>query len=198
LNIIFELKIDSSINAVQSQKYADWLFTNHNNETNILIYILPKLLTDSKATVGDSRWYCMDYQLLNDKLLTPILEHPNLNQKVQPFIIQYIKNLKLRHKGVKMAITSEEKKLAIELYEKYSDVFESMFDALQEVNRIEYSTSDIPARGRKTGRLAVKIDNKIIEGDSVRGLFEKVLRYLVDTELLRKIPLPWGLERPDI
>lgn len=193
VNIIFELKIDSSIDAKQSKKYADWLFNNHPNETNLLIYILPKLLTDSKSTVGDSRWYCMDYQLLNDKLLTPILEHPKLNHKVQPFIIQYIKNLKLRHKGVKMAITREEKKLAIELYEKYSDVFDSIFDALQEENMLEYSTSDIPSRGRKTGRIAVRIDEKAFEGDSVKSLFKNILKYLVDKELLRKIPLPWGI-----
>lgn len=193
LNIIFELKIDTSIDADQSKKYADWLFNNHPNETNILIYILPKLLTDSKSTVGDSRWYCIDYQLLNDKLLSPILEHPNLNHKVQPFIIQYIKNLKNRHKGVKMAITTEEKKLAIELYEKYSDVFDSMFDALQEVNMIEYSTSDIPAKGRKTGRLAVKVNGKVFEGDSVKGLFKIILKYLVDKNLLKKVPLPWGI-----
>lgn len=192
INIIFELKINSSIDAGQSKKYADWLFNNYKNETNILIYILPKLLTDSKSTVGDSRWYCMDYQLLNDKLLTPILEHPNLNHKVQPFIIQYIKNLKLRHKGVKMAITSEEKKLAIELYEKYSDIFDSIFDALQEANILEYSTSDIPSRGRKSGRIAVKINGKVMEGESVRSLFKNVLRYLVDNGLLTKIPLPWG------
>jgi hypothetical protein len=134
LNILFELKIDSNIDASQSKKYADWLFNYHPGETNILIYILPKLLTDSKSTVGDSRWYCMDYQLINDKVLLPLLEHPNLNHKVQPFIIQYIKNLKVRYKGVKMAITNEEKKLAVELYEKYSDVFDSIFDALQESN----------------------------------------------------------------
>lgn len=193
LNIIFELKIDSNIDSDQSKKYADWLFNNHPNETNILIYILPKLLSDSKSTVGDSRWYCMDYQLLNDKLLSPILEHPNLNQKVQPFIIQYIKNLKTRHRGIKMAITTEEKKLAVELYEKYTDVLDSIFDALQEANMIEFSTSDIPTRGRKTGRLAVKINGKILEGDSVKNLFQNILKYLVDTDLLRKIPLPWGV-----
>ena len=193
LNIIFELKIDSSINTEQSKKYADWLFNNHPHETNVLIFVLPNLLTDSKSTIGDSRWYCMDYQLLNDKLLSPILEHPNLNYKVQPFIIQYIKNLKIRHKGVKMAITTEEKKLAIELYEKYSDVFDSIFDALQESNMIEFSTSDIPARGRKTGRLAVKVNGKIFEGDSVRDLFRNILKYLVDSNLLKKTPLPWGV-----
>jgi hypothetical protein len=192
INIVFELKIDSNVESSQSSKYADWLFQNHPDETNILIYILPDLLTDSKSTVGDPRWYCMDYQMINDKLLAPILEHPNLNHKVQPFIIQYIKNLKIRYKGVKMAITNEEKKLAIELYEKYSDVFDSIFDALQESNVLEYSTSDIPIKGRKSGKLAVKINGEIIEAETVRILFKNILVYIVDKGLLNKIPLPWG------
>lgn len=192
LNVIFELKIDSGIDSSQSKKYADWLFENHLGETNILIYILPKLLSDSKSTVGDSRWYCMDYQLINDKILLPILEHPNLNHKAQPFIIQYIKNLKVRHKGVKMAITNEEKKLAVELYEKYSDVFDSMFDALQEANITEESTSDIPTKGRKSGRLVVSINRKVFEAETVRSLFRNILIYLVDEGLLDQVPLPWG------
>jgi len=192
VNIMFELKIDSKISSEQSIKYANWMFQNHPNDINILIYILPKLLSDSKATVGDERWYCMDYQLLNDKVLAPILEHPNLNNKVQQLIIQYMKNLKIRHKGIKMAITNEEKKLAVELYEKYSDVFDSIFDALLEANIIEYSTSDIPLRGRKTGKLAVRINKQVFEGNSVRELFEKILEYLVESNIVKKIPLPWG------
>ena len=77
-------------------------------------------MSNAHSTVGDYRWYCMDYQLLNDKLLIPLLDHPNLNEKVKPFIIQYIKNLKTRYKGIKMAITNEEKRLALTLYDKYS------------------------------------------------------------------------------
>lgn len=111
LNIIFELKIDSQINSDQSKKYADWLFKNYPKDDNILIYLIPNLLSSSKATVGDNRWYCIDYQLLHDNIILPIFEHPNLNEKVKPFIVQYSKNLKFRHKGIKMAITSEEKDL---------------------------------------------------------------------------------------
>ncbi|MBC8333939.1 MAG: PD-(D/E)XK nuclease family protein [Anaerolineales bacterium] len=195
LNVIFELKIDSRIDAEQSKKYANWLYEQHPEDTNILIYLLPELMSDSRSTVGDARWYCMDYQLLNDKLVQPILEHPNLNHKVQPFIIQYIKNLKIRHKGIKMAITKEEKKLAVELYEKYSDVFDSIFDALQEENIIDDSTSDIPTRGRSSGRITVKINNKIFDGETVRLLFRKILEYLVDENLLRDISLPWGISK---
>lgn len=179
LNIVFELKIDSQVNNEQSKKYPDWLLNKYPQDDNLLIYILPNLLSSSKATVGDNRWYCIDYQLVHDNVILPIFEHPNLNDKVKPFVVQYSKNLKNRHKGIKMAITSEEKRLAISFYEKYCDFFDAIFDALQEAEAIDYSTSDIPRRGKKIGRLAVKINNKIFEGKSITDLYSKILKYLV-------------------
>lgn len=193
LNIIFELKIDSKVDGTQSKKYADWLYENHPNDINLLIYLLPRLLSNPEATVGDERWYCMDYQLLYDKLLVPTLDHPELNPRTRPFIIQYIKNLKSVYKGVRMAITNEEKRLAVDLYEKYSDVFDTIFDALKEANAIEHSTSDFQSRGRKSGQLVVKLNSQIIEGKMVKELFQNVLIHLVDTNLIKRIPLPWGI-----
>lgn len=193
LNVIFELKIDSRVDRGQSRRYADWLLGSHPNDLNLLIYILPDLGSDSKSTVGDSRWYCMDYQLLHDSLLLPILDHPNLNPKVSSFIVQYVKNLKILHNGVRMAITEEEKKIAVELYEKYNDVFDAIFDALKEADVLDYSTSDISSRGRKSGRLAIKIGGVVLEGDIVRSLFQNVLVFLVDKGYIKKLPLPWGI-----
>lgn len=194
INLIFELKIDAKPTAEQSRKYADWLFASHPNHTNFLIYLIPNLREHSEATIGDARWYCLDYQILNDKLLSALLNHPRLNEKVKPFIIQYIKNLKIRNRGIKMAITQEEKKLALALYEKYNDVFDSIYDALVEAGAIDSSTSDINSgKGRVTGvPLAVKIGNQAFSNINVRFLFEDVLKYLVQQGLLQKIPLPWG------
>jgi hypothetical protein len=176
INIIFELKIDS--------------------KPNFLIYISPRLLHDPFSTVGDHRWYCLDYQLLNDKLLLPLLDHPNLNDKVKPFLVQYVKNLKTRYRGIKMAITGEEKRLALALYEKYSDVFDSIYDALVSVEAIDYSTADIgTSKGRASGKMAIRINTRVFSSETVRILFEEVLRYLVDAELITKTPLPWGTSR---
>ncbi len=91
-----------------------------------------------------------------------------------------------------MAITEEEKRLSLDLYEKYKDVFDSIFDALQEANAIDYSTSDIPTKGRKVGRLAVHVNGQIFEGDMVKTLFKNILEYLVNNKLIDKLPLPWG------
>lgn len=196
LNCIIELKIDGQPEKSQSKRYADWLFENHPNDYNILIYITPNLYADSKNTTGDERWYCFDYQLLNDNFLLPLLDHPNLNEKVKPFIIQYIKNLKIRHKGIKMAITNEEKKIALALYEKYSDVFDSIYDVLVTTGTIDYSTSDLEMTdGRSTGKLAVKINKQAFTNSTLKMLFQDVLRYIVDNQLINKLPLPWGASR---
>lgn len=196
INAVFELKIDSRPNGSQATKYADWLWTTYPEDINLLIYISPILERDSQSTVGDERWYCLDYQLLHDKLLLSLLDHPGLNDKVKPFIIQYINNLKTRHKGVKMAITDEEKRLALALYDRYSDVFDSIYDALASTGTIDYSTADItPAKGRSTGRLAVRLGSKVVADDTVRLLFEQVLRHLVDQGDVTRMPLPWGPSR---
>lgn len=194
LNIIFELKVDSKPNPEQSKKYADWLLSSHSNDINFLIYLIPNLLDSSENTVGDARWYCLNYQVLNDKLLLPLLEHPRLNEKVKPFIIQYVKNLKIRYRGTKMAITNEEKVLALALYEKYGDVFDSIYDALAEAGMIDYSTSDANSnKGRITGLpLTVRVAQKIFSNSMVKPLFAEILQYLVQHNLIQRLPLPWG------
>lgn len=195
-NCIAELKIDSRPSKEQSKKYADWLSENHPQDVNILTYISPNLGSDSFSTVGDNRWYCFDYQLLNDKFLIPLLDHPNLNEKVKPFIIQYIKNLKIRYRGIKMAITNEERRMALSLYEKYSDVFDSIYDVLVLNGTIDFSTSDVNVtQGRVVGRIAVKINGKVFSNETLRLLFEDILKYLVDQQLIIKLPLPWGSSR---
>ena len=193
LNVIIELKIDSKPNGEQSKKYADWLLRNHPDDVNLLIYLTPRLLQTSKATVGDDRWYCLDYQLLNDKLLLTLLDHPTLNDKVKPFIVQYVKNLKIRYRGIKMAITNEEKRMAVALYEKYSDVFDSIYDALVSTGAIDHSTSDVvPDKGRESGRIAMKVNGRVFSNETIRQLVEDVLKYLADNDLLVKLPMPWG------
>ena len=166
---------------------------NHPDDVNLLIHLTPRLLDTSNATAGDERWYCVDYQLLNDKLLLTLLDHPTLNEKVRPFIVQYVKNLKIRYRGIKMAITNEETRMAVALYEKYSDVFDSIYDALVSTGTIEHGTSDlVPDKGRESGRIAIKINGKVFSNDTIGHLIEDVLKYLVDHDLLVKLPMPWG------
>lgn len=193
LNLLLELKIDSPPIPEQAKKYGDWLTNAHPDDYNFLVFISPKLGDSSQETIGDNRWYCLDYQLLHDKLLIPLLDHPNLNEKVKPFIVQYVKNLKVRHRGVKMAITEEEKRMALALYDKYSEVFDSIYDALYSTGAIDYSISEVWQQSKRAvGRIAVRLGNKVFAGDILRDLFLEILHYLVDEKLILRLPLPWG------
>ena len=70
-----------------------------------------------------------------------------------------------------MAITEEEKRMAIALYDKYSDVFDSIYDALLSTGTIEYSTSELThPKTRASGRIAVKIGGKVFSDTMVRTL----------------------------
>lgn len=194
LNILFEIKIDSPVNLEQAKRYSDWLYTKHPDDINLLVYFLPDANDQDVLMLGELNWLCVSYQTLHDKLLLPLLEHPSLNGFTAPFLVQYIKNLKFRHRGVKMAITEEERKIALALYEKYSDVFDTIYESLLAEKAIDYSIAEVTGgRGRDSGRIGVYIGGKLLIGDTVKTLFEKVLRHFVDNELMSKLPLPWGL-----
>jgi len=59
-------------------------------------------------------------------------------------------------------------------------------------NVIEKSTSGAAPRGRASGRIAVKVGNKVFDGPILGNVFEKVLKFLVDENHLKSLPLPWG------
>ena len=90
-----------------------------------------------------------------------------------------------------MAITDEEKRLAVDLYEKYSDVFDSIYDALMSESVIDFSTSEL-SKGRASGKLAVKVNRQVFVQDTLRKLLRDVLIYLVDNDYVNRLPMPWG------
>lgn len=194
INLIIEMKIGTKTRAKQSKKYADWLLSSFPNDTNILIYILPtqQLGSSPEATVGDDRWFCLDFQLLHDKLLLPVLKHPNLNEKVKSFIVQYIKNLRIPYKGLKMAITDEEKQIAKTLHEKHEDAFDAIYEALQAngIDKYDGYQDATKTSSRGSGKIAVKIGGNELEGNSVADLFSKVLKHIVDNGYVDKIAFP--------
>ena len=194
INIIIEMKIGTRTRAKQSKKYADWLMKSYPKDHNFLIYILPtqQLSSTPEATVGDDRWFCLDFQLLHDKILIPVLDHPTLNNDVRHFIVQYIKNLRTPYKGLKMAITDEERIIAKKLHEKYEEAFDAIYEALNSNGIDKYNEySEITKNSsRGSGRIAVKVNGNEFEGNSVATLYLNVLKYIVDSKLVDKLVFP--------
>ena len=40
--------------------------------------------------------------------------------------------------------------------------------------------------------MAIKLDDKVFAQDTVKPLLEDVLKYIIDEEIILKLPLPWG------
>jgi hypothetical protein len=197
INILFEMKIDSPTQKDQSIKYANWLLKEYPKSLNFLIYILPpeKILSSSLSTVGDSRWYCIDFQTLNDKVLVPVLRHPEISDKVIFFIKQYINNLRIPYKGKKMALTEEEKKLAKSIYDRYEEVFINIFEILQATDTGDFDGYDFSRSSRGSGKIVVKIEDNLFEGNGLPELYRNVLKFIVDSNFIEKIVVPWGTGR---
>jgi len=186
--LLIEQKVNAPIDKKQCLKYADWLYQNYPNENKILLMLAPndRLGTNIENTTGDNRWNAIDYQTLHDKVLVPIVNSPNLSRLTLPLIMQYIDALRVPSSGRKLAVTEEEKNLALDLYEKHKEAFEAIFFAIND-------TIDI---GINTGTsekiiLKVKIQNKLIEGKTVPDFYKKVLIYLVDNNMVTSNNIPF-------
>lgn len=192
--LLIEQKVNAPISKEQCRKYADWLYENYPNENKILLILAPndRLGATIEDTIGDNRWNAIDYQTLHDKVLVPVINSPDLSRLTLPLIIQYIDALRVPSNGRKLAVTEEEKELALELYEKHKEAFEAIFFAISD-------TVDIGVHAEAPERLTLKVEiqDELIEGKTVPDFYEKVLKYLVDNELVtsENVPFETGTKR---
>ena len=190
-NVLVEVKVDSPPDAAQATRYAEWLRETHANDLNALIYLSPS--TDkSRAVDPHDAWAHLSFQELHDKVLLPTLQHPSLNPVAIPFLAQYVKNLRHTHRGQRMALTNEQRRIALALYERHHRVFNELVEVLSAEGVIAVTLPTPQVGGRKVGRMAVRIDHPVFEDTTVAGLFSSVLASLVDQGRLGSLPLPWG------
>ena len=64
-------------------------------------------------------------------------------------------------------------------------------DGYSPPHKVVVETKKHPGRG--TGRVAVYLDEMLFEAGSIPQLYERVLRYVVDKNLISKLTLPWGI-----
>ena len=120
-NVLVEVKVDSPPDAAQATRYAEWLRETHANDLNALIYLSPS--TDkTRAVDPHDAWAHLSFQEMHDKVLLPTLQHPSLNPVAIPFLAQYVKNLRHTHRGQRMALTNEQRCIALALYARHHRV----------------------------------------------------------------------------
>ncbi|WNS42374.1 PD-(D/E)XK nuclease family protein [Paenibacillus sp. MMS20-IR301] len=183
--ILLEQKVNAKIDNMQCKKYLDWVKSNYPNYFIIPVLLAPshQINVSSEKTLGSSEWYCIDYQLLHDKVLTPIARNPELNPQVNALITQYIDVLKIPYNGRKLAVTDEEKELALELYSKHREAFEAIQAALSDSVDISLipTTSEI-------SKLMLYANGKKIDGSRVPEFYLKGLQFIINNSFdLEKI-----------
>ena len=190
-NLLVEIKIDSQPDAVQADRYAQWLSDSHPNDINVLIYLSPN---NQRSLQIDPQlqWLHVSFQEMHDKVLLPTLQHPALNSLAVPFLAQYVKNLRHAHRGQRMALTSDQRRIALALYERHHRVFDELLEVLTAEGIAIASVPSDASVGRRKGRIAVRIDSQLFEESTVAGLFGAVLKVLADGGRLGRLPLPWG------
>jgi hypothetical protein len=156
----------------------------------------------------------LNYQILYDEFLDPILDHPGLNPDVRFVIEQFAHNLSVPYRGMKMAITREERALARALYEAHSEAIDAILEVLEDEAILDASGASAEAvltdsqmigtggpsdtgpdvvSGRASGPIRIRMDSREFAANSAPGILEQALRYWVDNAKLAGTPLPWGV-----
>ena len=174
--ILLEQKVYDTIKKEQCNKYLNWL-KQQTEYFTIPIFLAPNDMygISSLETFGDSSWYGIDYQLLHDTVLLPIVSHPSLNPHAKILIEQYIDVLRIPNKGRKLAVTEEEKDLALQLFDKHKEAFEAIQEALSDT--VDISLIPVTAKSKE---LKLLINNTLIQGNTVREFYHNALKFIVD------------------
>lgn len=209
---LVEVKVKASIANSQEAKYPAWLEAKQaaaaesDSEApirGICVFLCPtdQLGDSSEETIGDPRWYCIDFQLLHDRVLVPCLEHRDLSETMRPLLEHYVWNLRSAVKGEKLAVTAEETELARRICAKHAKTFK----LLAEIIRTDEDQGDVAAdleamterpTSSRTGQspLSVELeDGTKIYGLYVRSFFLAAFKLLDDRGLLGKVEIPFSI-----
>jgi hypothetical protein len=188
--LFIEQKVKAAVSREQCDKYLDWVRRNYEDYTIIPVLLAPlySMKLTVEETVGSSEWFCMDYQILHDFVLTPIVRHPKLNPQVKLLVEQYIDLLKIpQSDGRKLAVTDEEKELALELFERHKDTFMAIQAALADTTDFKF-----PMEKNSSDRLVLIANQTRIEGTTVPEFFTSGLKFLVERKIIKDEIVPYA------
>jgi hypothetical protein len=202
VTILVEMKVNAQINAEQNRKYLAWANDKEKQwgQVVFLVYVTPEWNYYSEAynELNESkRWIIVNFQQLYDEVYLPALSNPRLSNFGRVMLEEYIKILKQPNpqKGnQRMAITLEERLLAEKIQEKYGPSIDALIAILRPTELADITTSN-----SKKSMLQVTLNNKQeFRATSIPKLYEQVLKYLVDHQMLDDLELPYAPRRSAI
>lgn len=179
--VLVEMKVNASLSKNQATKYADYVEAKARAEGGLGACIFLARTEDigdsSQETVDDDRWYCFDFQALHDHVLLPCLEHPKLNPQMRPLVQHYIFNLRAHGTKGRLAVTDEERNLALGLLERYEDTFRALADVLQEEENFPEGLAVALTPEKTKDPLRIECNGETLVGEKVPSFFKAVFDY---------------------
>lgn len=152
MQIVIENKVASSEHGDQTTFYRDWAEKQESHGEPICLYLTPiptlqlvELYRDAtastKAKPADPSFVYINYQLIMDRVLLPLLEIIP-GEKEKEWVKDYVRSLSFnsisivtdetRKDDLFMAISAEEKKMLTDFWKRYDTILTAMFAILAE------------------------------------------------------------------
>lgn len=171
--VLIEMKVGAAVDKAQCVKYADWMEQNYPAHLRLPVMIAPdeRLGISSSSSLGDDRWFALDHQQLYDEVLAPVERAVTLNPNTAPLVSYYVDALRTPLSGRKLAVTEEERDLAMRLFEKHEDAFRAIESAIK--REVDYDLS----QPEKLPLRAV-VNGVELTGSTVPEFYASVLEYV--------------------
>jgi PD-(D/E)XK nuclease superfamily protein len=198
--LIVEQKVLARPAQAQLERYQE-LCSRIADVTCLGVLVAPTELLGPVAEYvqGSACWSALDFQALHDHVLVPLQEHPDIDDRARLIIGDYITCLRSWKRGIAPVITDRERQLAIDIYERHSEAFKIIKQALVD--------HDPPAEmpdGREEeddSPLLILIDGSEISGPTVPAFMQSALQHFDESGSLDsassegKLPYPADLKR---
>ena len=196
LFVFVEMKVDAPLSKDQCKKYADYVISRATESKAVCIFLARSddLSTTSTETVSDPNWYCIDFQALHDEVVEPCRRHPTLSPQMAPLVEHYLLNMRdLTSPRGRMAITKEERDMALAIYEKHASTFRALAEILKDEDGFPAGLTS-PAEDEVP--LALTADGATIKGESVPEFLTAVFDHIYKTKnTAPSLPFATGKKR---
>ena len=209
--LIIEQKIKAKKANDQEKRYPDYIKSKRTSDNMLqgcVVFLanIRKRETSSEKEVGDSRWYCINYQDLYDNVLSPCLDHPSFSSDMRPLLDHYVRSLGAS--GYKdstgvideevLAMSKAEREFAEKILRDHKDALKILIEVLENSEDEDDRTLSERANEQLKGDpvvLSVPLKNgTVIEGDTVKEFFRNILVHAESDDKLGLVDLPFSLD----
>ncbi|MBM7845671.1 PD-(D/E)XK nuclease family protein [Herpetosiphon giganteus] len=201
VQILVEMKVGAAIDIGQCTRYMAHIYRlMQQGIFTIPVYLAPShaFVKDTASLLGDDRWIRIDFQDLYEEVIEPCLHAPTVSPFGLTMLNEYVKTLRYRLKGGSpLIITQRDQDLVRQLFAQHESAITMLYQILSEQftsDSADLAEKKSPIQALSAGtqpvKITIQIEQTIFQAKSMRDLYQQVLGYLDQHELLATLPLP--------